>query len=184
MFKGKKDGFTLIELLVVIAIVAILAAMLLPALSKAREKARQSVCMNNLKQIGLAVFMYAEDWDGYLMPLGNSGHGYDRWYCAHSRILCYSKKSWYGSEYQPKGYIPEKIVRRGRKYGCPSNFRTDYPSTEYAVNFLLCMWMSYGPSGYPYKITAPIVRSKISKRFYIVDLVKRLLKLLKHKIAI
>jgi prepilin-type N-terminal cleavage/methylation domain-containing protein len=58
----KAKGFTLIELLVVVAIIAILAAILLPALGRAREMARRSVCMSNLRQIGTAMHMYATAW--------------------------------------------------------------------------------------------------------------------------
>jgi prepilin-type N-terminal cleavage/methylation domain-containing protein/prepilin-type processing-associated H-X9-DG protein len=61
-------GFTLIELLVVIAIIAVLAALLLPVLAKAKEKGRQTSCINSVRQQTLAVLMYAEDHDGVLPP--------------------------------------------------------------------------------------------------------------------
>jgi prepilin-type N-terminal cleavage/methylation domain-containing protein len=60
---SKRSGFTLIELLVVIAIIAILAAILFPVFAQAREKARQTTCLSNFKQLGNGVTMYLQDWD-------------------------------------------------------------------------------------------------------------------------
>jgi prepilin-type N-terminal cleavage/methylation domain-containing protein/prepilin-type processing-associated H-X9-DG protein len=62
----RKRGFTLIELTVVISIIAILAAILFPVFAKAREAARKSTCASNLNQIGMALQMYARDWNGQL----------------------------------------------------------------------------------------------------------------------
>jgi len=66
-----RRGFTLIELLVVIAIIAILAAILFPVFAKAREKARQTSCLSNVKQISLGVLQYVQDYDERTPPGGN-----------------------------------------------------------------------------------------------------------------
>lgn len=67
---SRSNGFTLIELLVVIAIIAILAAILFPVFAKAREKARQTACLSNMKQLGLSFAQYTSDYDE-LYPCGN-----------------------------------------------------------------------------------------------------------------
>src|SRR4051812_43079750 len=74
----RRQAFTLIELLVVIAIIAILAAILFPVFAQAREKARQSGCFNNLKQLALAWNMYGQDYDETFPPI-DQPPGNKRW---------------------------------------------------------------------------------------------------------
>jgi prepilin-type N-terminal cleavage/methylation domain-containing protein/prepilin-type processing-associated H-X9-DG protein len=84
----RRVGFTLIELLVVIAIIAILAAILFPVFARAREKARQTACLSNLKQLGMGMYMYTQDYDE-LTPIGFNG---DWWtYSWRARIFPYVK---------------------------------------------------------------------------------------------
>lgn len=70
--RPNKDGFTLIELLVVVAIIGVLVAMLLPAMNMARRHAKDMACQFNLRQLGLAVNMYADEWDEWIPPVPRS----------------------------------------------------------------------------------------------------------------
>jgi len=86
MFTRRK-GFTLIELLVVIAIIAILAAILFPVFARAREKARQTSCLSNMKQIGTAVMMYVQDYDEVMPPFHITPWGSDARLFGHYDLI-------------------------------------------------------------------------------------------------
>jgi prepilin-type N-terminal cleavage/methylation domain-containing protein/prepilin-type processing-associated H-X9-DG protein len=140
MFHRRRSGrgFTLIELLVVIAIIAILAAILFPVFAQAREKARQTTCLSNLKQIGTGLTMYAQDYDEMLpgsKVYANPGHP------------LYKTYGW--ALWVP---IIDPYVKNKPVYNCPSGPHgaadTFGPSTDhFVVNLGYSEYIWSGPSG-------------------------------------
>jgi prepilin-type N-terminal cleavage/methylation domain-containing protein/prepilin-type processing-associated H-X9-DG protein len=100
--RPSRKGFTLIELLVVIAIIAILAAILFPAFAKAREAARRSSCSSNMKQMGIAIMQYSQEYDEKMVPSQAGAPNYEYW------------------QYLVQPYIKSKDL-----FKCPSNSNGD-----------------------------------------------------------
>lgn len=118
----KRQGFTLIELLVVIAIIAILAAILFPVFAKAREKARQASCQNNVKQLGVALMMYAQDYDEKYVTNANSGYYWQD--------------------------ILQPYIKNTQVYNCPSSSLKWAPQNVNAYSYTLnCMYWSNATLG-------------------------------------
>ena len=129
---GAVKRFTLIELLVVIAIIAILAAMLLPALSAARERAKNASCVSKLKQIGLAVHMYANSHDGYLpnsstSPTAEKVNGRSGGGSSNSPFWFLYNGGYFMSSINAKD-VDSNYVNMKPYYQCPSD------ETNYKIN--------------------------------------------------
>jgi len=123
----RRNGFTLIELLVVIAIIAILAAILFPVFARAREKARQTSCLSNVKEIGLGILMYAGDYDEHFPRERDACDGVV-WFTTRQYV-----ETTYAN-YQPLVY---PYVKNDQVFMCPSSERSvaaEQFAYDYAAN--------------------------------------------------
>ncbi|MFH1371752.1 MAG: type II secretion system protein [Planctomycetota bacterium] len=128
---SRRGGVTLVELLVVIAIITLLMGILLPAINRARQQAQATICRSNLKQIGLAAYLYTDAWNWYL-PRG-TGSTNRTWFQLFLPFLSHRQKQ--------NDYRSVKIYR------CPS-----YPNKEQTVCFVNNAWEFNGPgdaAGHP-----------------------------------
>src|SRR5438105_695459 len=133
--RAPNRGFTLIELLVVIAIIAILAAILFPVFAQARDKARMTTCLSNLKQIGTGLMMYAEDYDE-ILP-GSKVYG-----TSHPLYKPYDWALWVP--------ILDPYVKNKKVYACPSGPNTMVfgPAADrFVCNLGYSEYIWSGPSG-------------------------------------
>jgi prepilin-type N-terminal cleavage/methylation domain-containing protein/prepilin-type processing-associated H-X9-DG protein len=136
-------GFTLIELLVVIAIIAILAAILFPVFAQARDKALATTCLSNLKEIGLAAMMYAQDYDETIVPS----------YTTASALW----RSWTGDEYTSTYscwfMLLQPYIKNYDVFTCEAAYdiRGSYSSQHYGCNSALCRTLT-SASRTPYKM--------------------------------
>jgi prepilin-type N-terminal cleavage/methylation domain-containing protein len=123
-------AFTLIELLVVIAIIAILAAMLLPALARAKSKAKQTNCLNNMRQLGLAAQMYLNDHNDYL---ANAAWNSQRFW--PTRLSAYIGLRFDEARAYDQFYVQTMLVTNGTVFHCPAWKPKPAAFTDYGIHY-------------------------------------------------
>ncbi len=126
----KLRAFTLIELLVVIAIIALLLAVLAPALNAVKQRAQGVVCRSNLKQVGLAAILYAENWKNYV-PRGSAGGPDILWFNVFLPYLGHERLPSLGDDSDTRDYRNVKIYR------CPL-----YPDKRQTICYVINGWDS------------------------------------------
>jgi len=135
--RGTSRGFTLVEVLVVIAVTSVLASLVMVGVTKGRSMAREVECCNNLRQLGLAAKLYANNYDGHFPPLGYSDN--------------YPTRYWWGTNEDPpdyeKGFLAPYLGKAGKDggvYQCPEQ----PPGTYSAEGIAGAVTTTYGYNGY------------------------------------
>lgn len=121
----RHDGFTLVELLVVIGIIALLISILLPAMNRAREQSNMIACASNLRQAGLAMRLYGNDYKDRLPPYADSARNL-AWFQLISPFMGRNEQDWFGYNGPPSfnGYMP-----------CPARDKNSLPDVTYGVSY-------------------------------------------------